>query len=283
MEFRNPNTTSPYSYSWTVPSGKSTIYVTMCGAGGAGGTDMDGFQNPSGGGGAGACVINYPMTVTPSESLTISVGQGGGLANTDEAYSGNAGIGGFSGGSGYGVPYTGGGGGGASKIVAAGSTIAAGGGGGGGGYYSEYGCGGAGGGGGATGAGGSGGASVGGTGGANGGGAGGASCPNGGSGGTCYNVSSQYCVPGYKGGNGGKYQYTHRASGSAYALKYFGGRGGKSAFYAPVSYENGGGYGLYGAGGWGESTTYGYNSIEGIFGSYLLPGKGGDGFVIIEW
>jgi hypothetical protein len=108
-------------YTWTVPSGVTSVNVVATGAGGGGaggiGTAI-GFLFTSGSGGWGGTVI-APLTVTAGESLTVTVGGGGG-----------GGEGGESGGY-YGA---GGGGGGASSVNPGSATqLIAGGGGGGGG------------------------------------------------------------------------------------------------------------------------------------------------------
>jgi len=61
------------SGTFTVPSGITTVYITMVagGAGGGGGTTS------GGGGGAGEWIINEPLTVTPSAELTVTIGAGG--------------------------------------------------------------------------------------------------------------------------------------------------------------------------------------------------------------
>jgi len=59
--------------TFTVPADVTTVYVTMVGAGGGGGKS----GNNGGGGAGGQCLINYPVTVTPGGSITVTVGVGG--------------------------------------------------------------------------------------------------------------------------------------------------------------------------------------------------------------
>ncbi|MCC6601241.1 MAG: hypothetical protein IT223_11295 [Crocinitomicaceae bacterium] len=100
------------SGTFTVPAGVYTVYLTMCGGGGSGG----GFVG-SGGGGA-ATVLSYPISVTPAENITVTIGTGG------SSVTGN--VNGNSGGtSSFGSYFsTGGGGGGtySSGAVGAGGT-----------------------------------------------------------------------------------------------------------------------------------------------------------------
>lgn len=77
----NPTTiehTIPGNYVITVPANISMMYVTMCGGGGGGGA---GPGSTSGGGG-GACVIGYPIKVSPGQMWNVTVGDGG-AAETD--------------------------------------------------------------------------------------------------------------------------------------------------------------------------------------------------------
>jgi len=67
--------TTPGTYTFTVPPGVTTVYVTMCGGGGGGG---GGSINYSGGHGGGAgTYFKKPVTVTPGATYTITVGAGG--------------------------------------------------------------------------------------------------------------------------------------------------------------------------------------------------------------
>jgi len=65
------------SGTFTVPGGITRVYVSMVAAGGGGGK-----SGGNGGGGAGGqFLINHPVTVTPGDSVTVTVG-GGGLGAT---------------------------------------------------------------------------------------------------------------------------------------------------------------------------------------------------------
>ena len=70
------------SGTFTVPGGITTVYLTLCGSGASG---SSGFGGTARGGGSGAqSVINFPVSVTPAESVTVTVGSarpGGTLAN----------------------------------------------------------------------------------------------------------------------------------------------------------------------------------------------------------
>ena len=78
------DTTSPWT--WVVPNGVAQIFLTGCagGAGGGGGHNATAARAGGGGGGSGASVVNLPVLVYPSASLTVTVGAGGtgGPANT---------------------------------------------------------------------------------------------------------------------------------------------------------------------------------------------------------
>ena len=63
------------SGSFIVPSTVSLVLVTSVGGGCGGGSR--GIFASSGAGGAGESVINFPLPVTPSSTLTVTVGAGG--------------------------------------------------------------------------------------------------------------------------------------------------------------------------------------------------------------
>lgn len=58
------------SGSFLVPSGVTTVYISGVGGGGGGG-------EAGGGGGAGGYILNFPYTVIPGNTYTITVGGGG--------------------------------------------------------------------------------------------------------------------------------------------------------------------------------------------------------------
>lgn len=75
---RNINSTSPNTFTWTVPPGIHSITVDMVGGGGGGGGGEEvGVGSAGGGGGSGGYYQNQIMPVVPGEVLTIRVGQGG--------------------------------------------------------------------------------------------------------------------------------------------------------------------------------------------------------------
>lgn len=116
---------------FTVPDGVTTLYLSGCGAGGGGGGSGGAVNNTSfggggGGGGAGQAVIRQAVSVTPGQTINITIGVGGtaGLANTSQAAAGSNGGnggntmfgslltllgGGFGGGGGFGSNYAQGG------------------------------------------------------------------------------------------------------------------------------------------------------------------------------
>lgn len=84
----------PGTYTYTVPKGINTIYVTACGGGGGGGAicSTSKIYNGGGGGGGGAYTVKYPIVVASNDTLTIIVGKGGaGVADTDRDMDGSDG------------------------------------------------------------------------------------------------------------------------------------------------------------------------------------------------
>ena len=57
--------------TWTVPDGVTTVYISQCGGGGGGSTIF------GCGGGGGASVYRQPVTVSPTETITCTIGVGG--------------------------------------------------------------------------------------------------------------------------------------------------------------------------------------------------------------
>lgn len=74
LEFAPPTNIEIFTASGTfsVPAGITKAYISMCGGGGGGAA-----SSQKGGGGGGASVVNYPFTVTPSASITVTIGAGG--------------------------------------------------------------------------------------------------------------------------------------------------------------------------------------------------------------
>lgn len=88
--------------AFTVPQGVYTIYLSGCAAGGGGasGATNNGGQSSlvggggGGGGGAGQSIIKQAYSVTPGQSLTVTIGSGGNGAQASASgggYSGNSG------------------------------------------------------------------------------------------------------------------------------------------------------------------------------------------------
>lgn len=65
--------------TFTAPQGVTMVYLTMVGAGGGGGGGMGSGNSGGGGGGgaSGATIINYPVTVIPGNSYSVTVGVAG--------------------------------------------------------------------------------------------------------------------------------------------------------------------------------------------------------------
>lgn len=64
------------SGSFVAPSGVTLVFITAVGAGG-GGTGGVTNTNGGGGGGSGAIIINYPYTVVPGNTYTVTINAGG--------------------------------------------------------------------------------------------------------------------------------------------------------------------------------------------------------------
>ena len=109
----------PGTYTFIVPQGVRQIFITACGAGGGGGgahlaPTVSGVQVGNGGGG-GAAIVKKSFAVTPGQSITITVREGGA--------GGSGGSGGSGGATTIGILITlNGGGGGAASRVANGSN-----------------------------------------------------------------------------------------------------------------------------------------------------------------
>jgi hypothetical protein len=144
--------TSPGTYSWTCPSGVTSVNVVCIGGGGGGGmaTSPSASYRDGGGGGGGGLGWKNNISVTPGQSYTVVVGSGGNGAsaigqngsnggnsyfiNTSTVcgFGGRGGSGGNYGGQGgQGGPFlgggggNGGGGGGGSSVVEAQAVTAA--------------------------------------------------------------------------------------------------------------------------------------------------------------
>jgi hypothetical protein len=76
--------------TFTVPAGVTQVYVSMCGGGGGGG--YPGYQVPGGacGGGGGESVLKYSVTVTPGESIPVTIGAGGYGSDVSDGSSGGS-------------------------------------------------------------------------------------------------------------------------------------------------------------------------------------------------
>lgn len=73
----NQNYTSPGTYSFRVPAGVRSITITAVGGGGGGGGSTEVGRGGGGGGGAAGGYTTVSRSVTPGESLSITVGAGG--------------------------------------------------------------------------------------------------------------------------------------------------------------------------------------------------------------
>ena len=67
------------SYSWTCPTGVTSIFLTMIagGAGGSSGWSQNGGSGNSAAGGSGEYCVEFEVKVTPGSSYAIVVGRGG--------------------------------------------------------------------------------------------------------------------------------------------------------------------------------------------------------------
>lgn len=74
--------------TFNVPANVSKVFVTMVGGGGGGGGSN---MNKTSGGGGGASLINYPYTVTPSGSVSVTRGAGGAGGSAASSNSGTGG------------------------------------------------------------------------------------------------------------------------------------------------------------------------------------------------
>jgi hypothetical protein len=64
------------SGTFTIPAGKTTVKVTVVGAGGGAGSASGSNSGPGGGGGGGAG-ISYLTSLTPGNTISVTVGTGG--------------------------------------------------------------------------------------------------------------------------------------------------------------------------------------------------------------
>ncbi len=246
VPFTSPGTTT----DWIVPTGITSISVKAWGAGGGGGGGGRNTANTGGDGGAGAYATTS-LSVTPGETLHVTVGSGGG------------------GGGGSSSSGAGGGGGGFTRIDRGGTTliVAAGGAGGGGGGRTT-GAGAAGGGGGdTTGQDGDSYSSAGG-----GGGAGGATGGSGGTGGR-NSGSSGSSLLGGDGADGRSSQGND--GGESNGGTPGGGAGGARDIVNYYAGGGGGGGGYAGGGGGSDNYTSAYAAAGGGGGSSYTTGSGG--------
>ena len=77
------------STTWVVPIGLTEISVTAC-AGGGGGGGYTATTGAGGGGGGGGFVYNYPLTVAPGHTLSITIGAAGAAGTTGSGASGTS-------------------------------------------------------------------------------------------------------------------------------------------------------------------------------------------------
>lgn len=262
--------TSAGTSSWTVPAGVTSVTVKAWGAGGGGG---GGSTNSDGGSGGGGGYIQSTISVTPGESLSVTVGAGGAGGAFSSGGSGNN-------------SGDGGGGGGYSRVARGGTTLvlAAGGAGGGGGDNSSSTPGGQG---------GAGGGSTGETGGSSSsaGGGGGGTSGSGGSGGTGGNNSGSggSSLQGGAGADGRSNNSTDGSAsnggspgggnggiGDANANGYGAGGGGGAGYYGGGG-GSGSAAGNAGGGGGGGGSSYSSGSgTTNTVGSGATPGNSGD-------
>jgi hypothetical protein len=78
---------TPGTYSFTVPTGVTSICAVAIGGGGGGASDV----NDGGGGGGGGLQYRNNVAVTPGETLTVVVGEGG-APGVNAATGGSSGV-----------------------------------------------------------------------------------------------------------------------------------------------------------------------------------------------
>ena len=83
--------TTPGTFTWTVPDGIASVSAVCVGGGGGGGRASGGNIGPQGGGGGGLSYENN-ISVTPGESLTVTVGEGGAGGTVSSTTGGTGGI-----------------------------------------------------------------------------------------------------------------------------------------------------------------------------------------------
>lgn len=99
QRFTSHSQTFTSSGSFTVPAGVTTLYVSGCGGGGGGGSGAtnNGGQSSlvggggGGGGGGGKFTLKQVLTVTPGQTLPITIGAAGLGGAASNAGAGNAG------------------------------------------------------------------------------------------------------------------------------------------------------------------------------------------------
>jgi hypothetical protein len=72
------------SGTFTIPANVTSVKVTVVGGGGAGGSSSEngaGYSNGAAGGGGGGAAINYLTSLTPGNTLTVTVGGAGGTSS----------------------------------------------------------------------------------------------------------------------------------------------------------------------------------------------------------
>lgn len=82
--------TTAGSYTFTVPTGVTSLRITLVGGGGGGSGGSSGFAGNGGGG--GGSITNIILSVSPGNNLTVAVGSGGAAgaaANNNSAAGGN--------------------------------------------------------------------------------------------------------------------------------------------------------------------------------------------------
>lgn len=109
--------------TFNVPGGVSQVYITLLGGGG-GGRGNAGAGAGYGGGGGGL-LINYPVTVTPGGTVTVTIGAGGagGVGNADGSDGGDTSFGSVVAPGGNGGTLSSGTGGGGIDNLAASTTV----------------------------------------------------------------------------------------------------------------------------------------------------------------
>lgn len=72
------------SGNFTVPDGVTSIFVTISGGGGGGGPSNSAYEGSGSGGGSGEYTQRFPLKVTPSQVIAVTLGAGGAACDMND-------------------------------------------------------------------------------------------------------------------------------------------------------------------------------------------------------